>query len=307
MGGDARCCRCRRGCIDGPRRRRWCAGGRGRRRRRIGECRRFRQDGRRPARPMRRVQPRILVFIPKRSAHDRLSHIGKTDTGRPKTEQRLLKRYWLSSVVRVPVPRSSVLRHRSQRRSRAWLHLRNSWNSRSRSSGGLAAAMIPRPGEKRPKLVAHRRGRRLLEETDIADVLSAALADDWQDAERIAIVEDGGHVVGDRQIGGVDISRHDRDRVGIYPLTDTSEIWLIRRRLIAAADLLRKSGRDGKGCGEHYRGQYARHLKWPHHGPPQTSPHTHPRLRRVALYATHSTQQTRLRLLTLGIRDLRKR
>jgi hypothetical protein len=61
-----------------------------------------------------------------------------------------------------------------------------------------------------------------LEEADITDVLCTALADDRQDAELVAVIEDGRDVVGDRQIGGVDISRYDRDRVGIYPFTDAT-------------------------------------------------------------------------------------
>ncbi len=44
------------------------------------------------------------------------------------------------------------------------------------------------------------------------------------------------------------------------------------------------------------------HLKWPYHGPPQTSPHTHSRLRRVR-YATPRVADP-TRLLTLTIRDL---
>ena len=74
-----------------------------------------------------------------------------------------------------------------------------------------------------------------------------------------------------------------------------------------AAPVLCKSGWDGKACSKHRCGQYANYLKWPH-GPPQTSPHAHPRLQRVSLYATHTRVADPTRLLTLTIRfHMRKR
>ena len=69
-----------------------------------------------------------------------------------------------------------------------------------------------------------------LEEAHVADVLPAALADDRQHAEIVAIVEHGREVVRDRQVGRIEIAGHDRDRVGVDALPDTAEIRLIGNR-----------------------------------------------------------------------------
>jgi hypothetical protein len=82
----------------------------------------------------------------------------------------------------------------------------------------------------------------------------------------------------DRQIDGVEMAAHDAAETGVAEQRQMPAVSLRR--------LLCKSG-GGKACSKHRCGQYASHLKWPF-GPPQTSPHAHPRLRRVALYATHT-------------------
>jgi hypothetical protein len=94
----------------------------------------------------------------------------------------------------------------------------------------------------------------------------------------------------DRGFNGIEIAAADAVDIGTAATS-------LRRRLC-------KIGSGGKACSKHRRSQYANHLKWPF-GPPQTSPHAHPRLRRVALYATHTHTYvaTTTRLLTL-FRDL---
>ena len=98
-----------------------------------------------------------------------------------------------------------------------------------------------------------------LEIADVADVLLAAAADDRQDAEVVAIVEHGRKIIGDRQPGGVDIARYDRDRIGIDPLAQGPELRLVRQRneTRPGSLALRTGRRDGNGCGQRYRGQYA--------------------------------------------------
>ncbi len=131
-----------------------------------------------------------------------------------------------------------------------------------------------------------------LEEAHIAEVLPAALADHRQDTEFVAVVEHGRQIVGDRQIRGVEIARDDRDRIRVDALTDRAQIGLVGNRRpttlrSGTPAALRMTRRDGKGYGNHRRGQYANDLKWPNR-PPQT-PHLHPRpCGRVSLYATHT-------------------
>ena len=93
----------------------------------------------------------------------------------------------------------------------------------------------------------------------------------------------------DRSFNGIEIAA--ADAVGIGTAATS-----LRR-------LLCKIGSGGKACSKHRRSQYANYLKWPF-GPPQTSPHAHPRLRRVALYATHTHTHVATRLGADAFRDL---
>ena len=61
-----------------------------------------------------------------------------------------------------------------------------------------------------------------LKEADVADILPAAFADHRQDPEVVTVVENGGQIVGDIQIGAVRIAGHDRNRVGIQTFTDST-------------------------------------------------------------------------------------
>lgn len=55
------------------------------------------------------------------------------------------------------------------------------------------------------------------QKTDVAQVLPAAFADDRQDAKLVAVVEHRREIVGDRQVGAVDVARNDRDGIGVDP------------------------------------------------------------------------------------------
>src|SRR3954468_19596074 len=88
-------------------------------------------------------------------------------------------------------------------------------------------------------------------------------------------------------------------RIRVGPLAKRAKTLLFRKPPITG--ILCVGSRYGKGCDDHRRGQYARHLKWPS-GPPQTSPHSHPResggstLRKRPYYS----RSRPTRLLTLG-------
>ena len=90
--------------------------------------------------------------------------------------------------------------------------------------------------------------------------------------------------MGSRWTGPAEMSG-DGDRADLDALADVADI--VRERQVVAPALC-KSGWDGKACSKHRCGQYASYLKWPH-GPPQTSPHAHPRLQRVSLYVLRNT------------------
>ena len=91
-----------------------------------------------------------------------------------------------------------------------------------------------------------------LEIANVADVLRAALADDRQDAEIVAVVENRRQVVGKREPSRVDIAGNDGDRVGVDLGAERAEIGLVRDRCVAVNDmlLLRKTRRNGNGCGQ---------------------------------------------------------
>ena len=74
-----------------------------------------------------------------------------------------------------------------------------------------------------------------LEEAHVLDVLPATLADNRQNAEVIAIVEDGCHVIGDREIGRV-----------LVPDTMAMVLELIRSPIVPSSGLL------GKGAPERF-------------------------------------------------------
>ena len=73
-----------------------------------------------------------------------------------------------------------------------------------------------------------------LEETNVADVLAAALADDRQHTQVVAIVENRRQVIGDGEIGAVQIARYDGDGIGVDPCADGVERFLARRRGFSA-------------------------------------------------------------------------
>src|SRR5262249_41882869 len=112
-----------------------------------------------------------------------------------------------------------------------------------------------------------------LEEAHISDVLPSILPHQGQDAEVFALVENRRKVMGNRQIGSVESAGDDGDGVGVQTFAKGAEVLFFRQPPIP---ILCVGRRDGKGCDEHHRGQYASYLKWPL-GPPQTSPHLHPR------------------------------
>ena len=51
-----------------------------------------------------------------------------------------------------------------------------------------------------------------------------------QYAKLIAVIEDGGQIVSDRQVRSVEIARDDRDRIGVEALAGGAEFGLVRQR-----------------------------------------------------------------------------
>src|SRR4051794_39918936 len=58
------------------------------------------------------------------------------------------------------------------------------------------------------------------QEADVVGVLAGALAEDWQDAQVVAIIEDKRHVARHAEIGPAWRARDDRNGVGVHALAD---------------------------------------------------------------------------------------